>query len=219
MAISKLNFNSLNVTPSENSAIGFDSGADDLETGAGGGSMVFIKKLTASSSGTLSFVDGASSVVLDNTYKEYVFTFNNIHPATDGVLFSFNVSIDGGSNYNVAKTSSFFRAQHDEGDTNTALSYLTGNDLAQGTGVQNLGTNIGNDNDQHMSGSLTIFNPSSTTFVKHFMARVTFAHAANFTLDGYAAGYANTTSAVNAVQFSMSSGNIDAGTITLYGIT
>ena len=185
---------------------------------AGGANMVFIKKLTASSSATLSFVDGASSVVLDDTYKEYLFTFNNIHPATDGVLFRFNVSIDGGSNYNVAKTSSFFRTQHDEGDTNTALSYLDGNHLAQGTGVQDLGTNIGNDNDQHMVGELTIFNPSSTTFVKHFMARVTFAHAANFTLDGYAAGYANTTSAVNAVQFSMSSGNIDAGTIKMYGV-
>jgi len=193
----------------------FDAGS--MSAGFGG-SMTFIKKLTASGSGTLSFVDGASGVVLDNTYKEYVFTFNNIHPATDGVFFNFNLSTDGGSNYNVVKTTTYFRAQHNEADSNTNFGYTTDNDLAQGTGDQNLVTNLGNDNDQACSGELTIFNPSSTVFVKHFMSRVAFAHSADFILDGYAAGYANTTSAVNAVQFSMSSGNIDAGDICLYGI-
>ena len=219
MAISKLNFNSLNVTPSANSAIGFDSGADDLETGAGGGSMVFIKKLTASSSGTLSFVDGASSVVLDSTYKEYVFTYNNIHAATDDVEFQFNVSIDGGSNYNVAKTTTYFRAYHYEDDSDAALGYRTPRDLAQGTGFQALTEGQGNGNDESCSGQLTIFNPSDTTFVKHFIARNSMYGRTDYEMDIYVAGYANTTSAVDAVQFKMSSGNIDAGTITLYGIT
>ena len=138
MAISKLNFNSLNVTPSASSAIGFDSGADDLETGAGGGSMNFIKKLTASSSSTLSFVDGASSVVLDSTYKEYMFIFNNIHPATNNADLMINFSIDSGSNYNVTKTSTHFRALHNEGGTESGLAYDSGSDMAQGTGDLNI---------------------------------------------------------------------------------
>ena len=133
------------------------------------GSTTLIKTLTASSSANLSFVDGTSDVVLDNTYKEYLFIFNNIHPATDTANFTFNVSIDSGSNYNVAKTTTQFRAVHDEADTATSLAYETDGDLAQGTGVQILQTYIGADNDQSASGYLHLFNPSSTTFVKHFI--------------------------------------------------
>mgnify|MGYP003117209726 CR=1 FL=1 len=187
---------------------------------AGGGNMVFIKKLTASSSSTLSFVDGASSVVLDDTYKEYLFTFNNIHAQTDQVHFQFNMSIDSGSNYNVTKTTTAFRAGNYENDSSTAFSYLTSADLAQGTGFQNLeeGASMGNDNDQCLGGSLHLFNPSSTTFVKHFIARTNNAHWIDVSTDGFFAGYGNTTSAVDAIQFKMSSGNIDAGDICLYGI-
>ena len=221
MAISKLNFNSLNVTPTASKGIGFDSGADDLEASFSGGSMTFIKKLTASSSANLSFVDGASSVVLDNTYKEYVFIFKDIHPETDQVHFQFNMSIDTGSNYNVAKTTSAFRAGHYENGSSTAFSYLDSADLAQGTGFQNLeeGASMGNDADQCLGGTLTLFNPASTTFVKHFIARTNNAHWIDVSTDGFFSGYGNTTSAVDAIQFKMSSGNIDAGTITLYGIT
>jgi hypothetical protein len=182
------------------------------------GEMRFIKKQTASSSATISFVDGTSDVVLDDTYKEYLFTFNNIHPATDTANFTFNVSIDSGSNYNVAKTTTQFRAVHDEADSATSLAYETDGDLAQGTGVQILQTNLGADNDQSASGYLHLFNPSSTTFVKHFIFTGNRSHAGNYTGNEYVAGYANTTSAVDAIQFSMSSGNIDAGDICLYGI-
>tara|TARA_R100001082_G_scaffold110994_1_gene92778 strand:+ start:1788 stop:2408 length:621 start_codon:yes stop_codon:yes gene_type:complete len=183
------------------------------------GSMVPIKKLTASSSATLSFVDGASDVVLDNTYKEYVFVFNNIHPATDSVSFQFNLSIDGGSNYNVTKTTTEFSAYHNEGDSATALGYNAVNDLAQSTNDQKLSSsNLGNGNDEAFVGTLHLFNPSSTTFVKHFISRVSFYHDSDYAIDGFIAGYGNTTSAVDAVIFKMSSGNIDAGTITLYGI-
>ena len=185
-----------------------------------GGNMVFIKKLTASSSGTLSFVDGASSVVLDNTYKEYVFTFKDMHPASQS-KFSFNGSIDSGSNYNVTKTSSIFVAAHNEGDGDTALTYRTADDLAQGTGFQNFlsyGDN-GTDNDQCLAGSLHLFNPSSTTFVKHFIARTnSYDNSDNYSIDSYVAGYFNTTSAIDAMQFKFSTGNIDAGDICLYGI-
>jgi len=220
MAISKLNYNSLNVTPSANAAIGFDSGADDLETGAAGGSMKFIKKLTASSSATLSFVDGSSSVVLDNTYKEYMFIFNNIHPETNDAHLTFNMSVDTGSNYNVTKTTTYFRAYLSEDNNFQSFAYDTGYDLAQGTGFQRISGSIGNGNDENFGGVLRLFNPSSTTFVKHFISESnTQRNSIEWSWNGYMAGYGNTTSAVDAVQFKMDSGDIDAGTITLYGIS
>ena len=182
------------------------------------GSMTFIKKLTASSSSTLSFVDGSSSVVLDNTYKEYIFTFNNIHPATDSADIMINFSTDGGSNYNVAKTSTHFRAYHDEAGSATSLAYDNSNDMAQGTGDLNILLNIGNGNDECGSGYLHLFDPSSTTFVKHFIANMNRYDGADYTVNQYTAGYANTTSAIDAVRFQMDTGNIDAGDICLYGI-
>ena len=182
------------------------------------GSMVFIKKLTASSSATLSFVDGASSVVLDNTYKEYLFTFNNIHPEEDNRNLGFTMSTDGGSNYNVAKTTTFFYSYHDETDSYSGLTYHTGKDLAQGTGNQMVLVETGNDNDQSASGYLRLFAPSDTTFVKHFIAESNSYEATNNNQHSFVAGYGNTTSAVNAIQFSMSSGNTDSGDICLYGI-
>ena len=219
MALSKLTYNSLNVTAAASKGIGFDSDPDALQADYVAGSMVFIKKLTADGSGTsLSFVDGASNVVLDNTYKEYLFTFKNIHPATDNSKFQFNLSADSGSNYNVTKTTTYFKPQHNEADTVTDLSYSTGRDVAQGTGVQILDENVGADNDQCLSGYLHLFNPSSTTFVKHFTSRVSTALNGDEVTDCFIAGYGNTTSAVDAIQFSMNTGNLDAGDICLYGI-
>ena len=195
----------------------FDAGA--MASGFGG-SMVFIKKLTASSSATLSFVDGTDGVVLDGTYKEYYLTFNNIHPATDGGQFAFNLSTDGGSNYNVTKTSTMFNAQHGEGDAGGSVGYEGGYDLAQSTSDQKLvaGGGIGNGNDESLSGSLTLFNPSSTTFVKHFIGSTNMYNNSDYTMNQYFAGYGNTTSAVDAIIFRFNSGNIDAGDICLYGI-
>jgi len=182
------------------------------------GSMTFIKKLTASSSGTLSFVDGSSDVVLDDTYKEYMFTFNNIHPGTDGKQLTINGSIDSGSNYNVTKTTAVFSAQHNEDDNDTSLPSGSDKDIAQGTGAAIISFNSGNDNDQCTGGYLHLFNPSSTTFVKHFTSVANTYHSANYSINTFVAGYFNTTSAVDAIQFAMDSGNIDAGDICLYGI-
>ena len=186
------------------------------------GSMVFIKKQTASSSATISFVDGTSDVVLDNTYKEYLFTFNNIHPATDGAEFQFNGSDDDTSHsYDITKTTTFFQCQHDEGDSYTNLGYLTGNDVAQGTGFADLGRNVGNDNDQSCSGYLHLFNPSSGVFVKHFIARFNNAQdisSTHYSAETLISGYFNDTDDITAIQFKFSSGNIDAGDICLYGI-
>ena len=183
------------------------------------GSMVFIKKLTASSDGTLSFVDGASSVVFDSTYKEYLFTFNNMHPATDAAAFTFNGSDDDSSHsYDVTKTTSYFYAYQTENDSATNLVYDSSQDLAQATGFQNLAASVGSDNDQGLSGFLRIFNPSSTTFVKHFIGETHISSHENLALHFYIGGYFNTTADITAMQFKMSSGNIDAGDICLYGI-
>ena len=184
------------------------------------GSMVLIKEQTASSSATISFVDGSSDVVLDSTYPIYKFEFINIHSSAD-TNFSFNFSTDGGSNYNVTKTSTAFEASHRENGTGGTLGYNTNRDLAQSTAFQVLSDTLSSsNNDANLCGSLFVFAPSSTTFVKHFIATTNFddPNSPQFTFNYYIAGYGNTTSAINAVQFKQSSGNIDAGTIKLYGI-
>ena len=192
----------------------FDAGA--MSAGLGS-SMVFIKKLTASSSATLSFVNGSSNVVLDSTYKEYLFTFKNIHPETDGQQFRFQTSTNGGSSYGTTITSTYFIAYHNEGGTETSLGYITGSDQAQTTNFKVLGSGD-NQNDSGIGGTMTLFNPASTTFVKHFIGR-TINDPSSYAQDEYTAGYFNTTSAINAVQFKFASGNIDAGDICLYGIS
>jgi len=176
------------------------------------GNMVLISSQTASNSASISFTTG-----IDSTYKEYQFYFIDIHPRTDQVNFTFNMSTDGGSNYNVTKTTTAFFSQHDEADTNTNLFYETGSDLAQSTAFQTLSYEIGNLADEAGAGSLNLFNPASTTYVKHFIATTNTNNAANYCVNIFTAGYGNTTSAVNAIQFKMASGNMD-GTILMYGI-
>ena len=192
-----------------------DAGA--LDSGIATGAMTLIKTLTASSSATLSFVDGASSVVFDDTYDSYVFKFYNIHAATDDQQLNFNMSIDSGSNYNVTKTTTFFRTFHNEADA-TVLEYRASNDLAQSTAFQNLTTGSFNADDSSINGELQIFSPSSTTFVKHFISTIIDYANGSSAMNMFIAGYGNTTSAVDAIQFKMSSGNIDSGVIKLYGI-
>ena len=182
------------------------------------GSMILIKTVTASSDSTISFVDGTSDVVLDDTYPIYVFKFINCHPQTDDVYFTFNMSVDSGSNYNVTKTTTFFRSQHSEDDANAQVVYRTAQDLAQSTNFQMLVQSLGGGADESVNGELWLFNPSSTTFTKQFISITNEYQAGNKTNQSFIGGYGNTTSAVDAVQFKMSSGNIDAGTLKLYGI-
>ena len=177
------------------------------------GNMVLISSQTASSSASISFTTGINS-----TYKEYQFYFINCRPATDSVNFTFNLSTDAGSNYNVTKTSTFFFGYHNEADNDTGVIYESAQDLAQSTGEEIIVPSLGNDADQNASGTLTLFNPSSTTYVKHYIARVNDMSAADYMNDCYKAGYGNTTSAVDAIRFKMSSGNIADGTILMYGI-
>ena len=180
-------------------------------------SLTHIKTLTASSSATLSFVDGSSDVVLDSTYPIYKFVWINVHPATDNAHFQFNFR-DGDTNYDAVKTTTAFEAYQNEAGSSSALTYQATNDIAQGTGFQDIATDVGNGNDESCCGELWLFSPSSTTFVKHFIATGNMYNGGDFTVNDYVAGYCNTTTAIDGVQFKMDSGNIDAGTIKLYGL-
>jgi len=185
----------------------FDNGA--MASGFGG-SMVFISSATASSSASIEFTLG--------DYKEYKFFFVNIHAATSGAEYQFNLSTDNGSNYNVTKTSTAFESYHTEADGAWGLTYQAAGDHAQGTGDQQLYRNMSTDNDGSFSGYLTLFNPSSDTFVKHWISRGNGFNVTPTSIDWYSAGYANTTSALTNIIFRMSSGNIDDGKILMFGI-
>jgi hypothetical protein len=182
-------------------------------SGVSGGTLKLLSTQTASASATISFTTG-----LDSTYDEYIFKFINCHPATDDVSFQFQGSTDGGSNYGVTITSTNFDAQHNEDDASTFFQYNTAHDLAQSTSFQTLLTRLGNANDENAVGTLQLFNPSSTTYVKHFISRASNYHTSDRANDVFTAGYFNTTSAINAIQFKFSSGNIDDGIIKMYGV-
>ena len=179
------------------------------------GNLIFISKQTASSSASVSFTSG-----IDSTYKEYIFYFNNIHPATNAGKFRLIGSTDGGSSYGVATTTTMFEALVDESGSNATLRYEDGDDVAQSTSAFPISTGIGSDNDECLGGFLHLFEPSNSTFVKHFLTSTNLVNGSGtpYTVSTRVGGYFNTTSAIDAVQFSMSSGNIDAGEITLFGV-
>jgi hypothetical protein len=178
-----------------------------------GGSMVLLSTQTASGDASISFTTG-----IDSTYKEYMFVFNNIHAATAGTDFGFQGDTGTNTNYNQTITSTFFRAAHNEADSTAVLGYDTGFDQAQGTGFQPIATNMGDDNDMCGSGFLHLFDPSNTTFVKHFITSSNVYQESVFNNNQYIGGYFNTTSAITRIQFKMASGNIDDGTIQMFGI-
>jgi len=184
------------------------------------GAMTLIKEQTASSSSTIDFVDGTSDVVLDSTYPIYIFKFINIHPSGDGVRLQFQGNVAGGSGYNETMTTTSFRAFHNEAGNDQNLEYIAGTDQAQGTGFQDISDYGGGSGgaDETASGELWLFGLSSTTYVKHFMARASTYLNSDYQSQKYHAGYFNTTSAIDEIQFKMDSGNIDSGTIKLYGI-
>ena len=180
-----------------------------------GASQVLLKKVTATSGDSNITFD---SSLITNSFKEYIFTFISMHPASDNVFLSFNASADNGSNYNVTKTTTFWRAQNNEADDSNALGYVDGSDSAQQTGFQILEDGNSSDNDHASSGYLHLFNPSSTTFQKLYYSRMSSTSAGNFNIHSNTGGAFNSTSAINNVRFQFSSGNIDSGTIKLYGV-
>ena len=178
----------------------------------------FISSQTASSSSSLSFTSG-----IDSTYDVFEWHFINMHPATQNVQFSFQTNASGGSGFNETITSTYFQAASREDDSGAFLSYDAGYDQAQGTNYQPLVRQQENDNDVGVSGVLTLYAPSSTTYVKHFLARTQGMHwgssaGENYSMDQYVAGYINTTSAIDEIDFKFSSGNIDAGEVRMYGV-
>ena len=190
-----------------------DAGAFSVDLGA----MTLIKTITASDAATVSFVDGQSSVVFDNTYPIYKFEFINMHPVTTNRIFSVGFR-DAGTAYDAIKTTTSFRSIHTENDDTASVAYTANDDIAQGTGFQSLANGVGAGNDESLSGEMYVFNPSSTTFVKHFIATVNFYEDANMSVQHFTSGYCNLTGYLDGVQFKMSSGNIDSGIFKLYGI-
>ena len=187
-----------------------------VKAAGGGGAWNLIQTITSDGSDdTISFTSG-----LDSTYDEYVFLFNSIHPeeAAGGREFQFNLSIDGGSNYNVTKTTTAFYAFHSEADDDVTLGYDPAEDLAESTAFQAITPTVGNDNDQNSSGELWLFKPSSTTFVKHYFVTCNLNNVSDVQYNWRIAGYGNTTSAVDAIKFQMSTDEIQGGKIKMYGI-
>jgi len=183
-----------------------------LPSGVSGSSLVLISTITASSSAGISFTTN-----IDSTYKKYEIHFIDVHGSNDDENLQFNMTIDG-TNWNVTKTTTYFVAYHNEAGDDTSLQYEGSRDLAQGTGFQNLNDRLGTDNDQCVAGVFHLFDPSNTTFVKHYFCRSSAYQAPDYNKQAFSAGYGNTTSAVTGIQFKMSAGNIDSGTFKLYGV-
>jgi len=174
--------------------------------------VVLLSSQTASGDSAISFTSG-----IDSTYGEYIFRFYNINPATNSQNFTFQVNASSQSGYNETITSTYFQAYHNEGDTSAALAYSAGNDQAQGTAFQIISNDGGSGSDESCAGELHLFNPSSTTYVKHFYSRLQNHHASDYANDEFAAGYFNFTAALTNIQFKMASGNFD-GTIKMWGV-
>jgi len=185
-----------------------------LPSGVSAKSLILLATETASSSATVSFTSD-----IDDTYKEYIFKFYDIHPATDDTDLQFQVDTGTNTSYNQTMTTTCFDAYHINDTTSTNLGYVTNRDQAQGTSFQSISQDVGNGNDESLVGTLHLFEPSSGTFVKHFMARTNSHYSGNGNLDFYTAGYINTTTALTRVQFKMDSGNMDAGVIKMYGVS
>ena len=215
MALSKVNFNSMNVTPSASKAIKFNSSNNGLETGDIGGSLVLLSTTTASSSATIDITSG-----IDSTYKEYQVHFFDVHPQS-GSRLAFQVDTGTNTSYNQSITSTAFVTRHSEDDSTADLGYNTGDDLGNSTSFQRLscGGTVETDADASATGILHLFDPANTTFVKHFMATMQIYNNDQASHNSYVAGYINTTTAITRIRFKYESGNIDAGTFKLYGVS
>ena len=216
MALTKYNFNSFDLTTAASKGLAFNSSANGFTT-ATEGSITLIKTLTASSSSNLQFINGSSDVVLDGTYTVYLFKFISLHFSDDACNFQVAFR-DGGSSYDASKTSNYGYAYHEEGGSNSGITRDDSRANDASTGVQTLGQNIGNGNDESFSGSMYLFNPASTTFQKHYMSSVNYYQSDNKSENVFVGGYCDVTAAIDAVQFDPSAGTIDTGTIKLYGI-
>ena len=201
-----------------------DSGGNTLFQSNGSGTLSNVNAAIAGAGPKLILsqtADGSTSISftsdIDSTYDEYMFVFVNVNPATNNVDFTFQVSIDGGSNYNRTMTTSYFHAYNNEADTQTSLDYQAANDQAAGSSYQILCDGQDSTADLNSGGVLHLYNPSNTTYVKNFYSRTNSNHINDYCYDAFIAGYINETSAINSISFKMSSGNFD-GIIKMYGV-
>ena len=214
MALTKFNFNSFDVTTVASTGLAFNSSANGFDTAAPGAITLISTNTISSGVSSSSFTSG-----IDSTYDTYMFKWINCHPATDGgVHWEVNFR-DGGSSFDATKTTSLFRTIHNEADSETKVAYESGDDLAQGTGYQRLNTGVGGGGDESVSGTMFLFSPSNTTFVKHFISESMSHEHDNYTNRTFVGGYCNVTAAIDGLDFKFSSGNIDSGVIKMYGIT
>lgn len=216
MALTKFNYNSFDLTTAASKGLAFNSSANGFETSSAG-AMILIKTITAADNSHVSFVHGSSDVVLDSTYPVYKFVCTNIHASLDNTDFMASFR-DGGSDYDATCTTTMFSTRHNEADSDAALGYEASQDEAQVTSGVKLSVGLGTANDESSSGELYLFNPSSTTFVKHLISVFPVVHHAEYNYNWYKGGYINTATAIDAVRFTMNSGAIGAGTIKMYGI-
>jgi hypothetical protein len=212
MALTKVNYNSINVTAASSKAIKFNSSNNGFETGDVGGNLILLSTQTASSSSTISFTSN-----IDSTYKEYIFKFYDLNPGTDASYFQFQADTGTNTSYNQTMTTTWFNSYHNEADSGTNLGYSTGDDQAQGTSFQSITGLIGNGADESGAGILHIFDPSNSTFTKHYMSRMQYLDRNDASIEIYSAGYFNTTTALTRFQFKFHQGNFD-GVIKLYGV-
>ena len=181
--------------------------------GVSTGDVVLLGTTTADSDALVTFTG-----LMTSTYGEYIFKFYNMNPETDSQQFSFQVNATDGADFNdSAITSTFFRAGHVEDDSGTVFEYTTDTDQAQGTAFQPLSVGTGSDTDESCAGELHIFNPSSTTYVKHFTATMHEAHSSLLNKHDYIAGYINDTTAIDDIQFKFASGDFE-GKIKMWGV-
>ena len=185
-----------------------------LPASISGGGLSLISTTTISDSSSVTITSG-----IDSTYKLYILKLINIHPASDNAELEINFSIDGGSNYNVAKTACGFIAQHNEADNYATMYYDAGIDSNQATGDHVIHENIGGDNDEALCGTIYFYNPSSTVHVKNYLTEFSSANGEPNNTMGRVDGYANTTSAINALKIEMQSGNVQSGILKLYGVS
>ena len=185
-----------------------DAGA--LDSGVPTGSMTLLSTATANNSSTITFNSGINS-----TYKEYIVKWINVHPNTNDQQLTVNFR-DGSTAYDATKTSSAFRVGHAEDGSATEIGYQTGQDLAQGTGAQSIHYTA-NQNEASSSGMLHLFDPSSTTFIKHYII-VNSSDRNGQCEQQYIAGYCNVTAAIDGIQLATNENTIQTGTFKLYGI-
>ena len=216
MALTKYNYNSFDLTTAASKGLAFNSDADGFETSSAG-AMTLIKTLTASSSGNLTFVHGTSDVVLDSTYPVYKFVCTSIHAATDNTNFMVAFR-DGGSSYDATVHTTMFSSRHNEADSDANTGYEASQDETNSGGTIKLSVGLGTANDESSSGELYLFNPSSTTFVKHFICTTQMVYNSSYSANNFVAGYFNTTSTITNLKFQFNSGNIDDGIIKMYGV-